>query len=504
MSVRNHHMNEDATIGETVKRKNIGDEIMRESQLEMETDKNERLSETIFWLMLELKMAKKEIKSLRMKVAEPGGLNDLSLIGGDVREKLDYLREANERLEKENSSLRFHLDKLKNLEIEHQYYKDNFTKIEELYLLEQQKRKFLETKMGRLETHEISMIEETFEEKFKFTKVEEYKHVEYAEEIRRGPPQPGDEDPENISLLSKNIQKKVRQNPGQYNLRANNLEREVFILNKEVDRLNFENQKFIEENLILAQRLKGFGVDAPDFLSDKFASGGPGIDKFGSELVEPTEIEIPGGNENFPQLLSNDNTFFLKEQIQKLEAEAEIYVETIKELEDRNDELKRRNIKLDNALRLARKDNFRESAQMERENQDLKDQVESLKLQAKVALTRTTSSPSPWAGACPASTSRRSTQKQRELVYYKQELKDNNIPFDGQMSRSSPRDAQENIVEEDEVFFDQPRRPEEREVNAGLPGHLGDSREARNSADVKSDADIMVSPSLKDIGVGAK
>lgn len=96
------------------------------------------------------------------------------------------------------------------------------------------------------------------------------------------------------------------------------------------------------------------------------------------------------------------------------------------------------------------------------------------------------------------------TQKQRELVYYKQVLKDNNIPFDGQMSRSSPRDAQEIIVEEDEVFFDQPRRPEEREVNAGLPGHLGDSREARNSADVKSDADIMVTPSLKDIGVGSK
>jgi hypothetical protein len=388
MTTRQTLMTDLDAIGETVKRKNIGDEIMRESQLEMENDKNERLSETIFMLMLELKLAKSEIKQLRMKVADPGGLQDLSLIGGDARERLEHFKELTDKLEKENSNLRFHLDKLKNLEIEHEYYKENFTKIEELYLLEQQKRKFLETKLGQLDAHEISMIEETFEEKFKFTRVEEYKHTEYTEHhmhaMENMPLTSGIQDPENISILSKNIQRKVKQNPEQYNLRSKNLEREVYILTREVDRLNSENQKFIEENIILAQKLQNAGVEAPDFLSDKFASGGPGIDKFGSELVEPTEIEIPNGNENFPQLLSNDNTFFLKERIEKLESEAEIYVETIKELEDRLDDVKRKNIKLDNALRLNRKDSFRESVQLERENQDLKDQVESLRLQAKV------------------------------------------------------------------------------------------------------------------------
>ena len=361
----------------------------------MENEKNERLSETIFMLMLELKMAKKEIKRLQMRVAEPGGLSDISLIGGDVREKLDYYRETNEKIERENSNLRFQLDKLKNLEIENKYYKENFTKIEELYVLEQQKRKFLETKMGELDPNEISMIEETFEEKFKYTKVEEYQHTEYREEFyQEQNPALGraenamDQDPGNVSLLSKNIQKKVKQHPQNYNLRAKDLEREVYILSKEVDRLNIENQKFIEENIILAQKLRNAGVDAPDFLSDKFNSGGPGISPYGSELVEPSEIELPGGKTNFPQLLSNDNTFFLKEQIAKLESEAEIYVDTIKELEDKLDEAKRKNIKLDNALRLNRKDNFRESMQMERENQELKDQLENMKSMSKVNLKK--------------------------------------------------------------------------------------------------------------------
>ena len=370
------------SIGETVKRKNIGDEIMRESQLEMETDKNERLSETIFMLMLELKLAKSQIRHLQTKVAEPGGLNDLSLIGGDVREKLEFYRETNEKLERENSNLRFQLDKMKNLEIESKYHRENFTKVEELYMLEQQKRKFLEAKMGELNAQEISIIEETFEERFKFTRIEE--QVQFGAFVTSNGETPlnsGLETSGNISLLSKNIQKKVRQRPEEYNLRAKDLEREVYILSKEVDRLNIENQKFIEENIILAQKLRNAGVEAPDFLSDKFASGGPGMHPFGSELVEPTEIELPSGKENFPQLLSNDNTFFLKERISKLEAEVEVYIETVKELEDRVDELKRRNVKLDNTLRLNRKDSMRESTQLERENRSLKDQLESLRQQ---------------------------------------------------------------------------------------------------------------------------
>ena len=370
------------SIGETVKRKNIGDEIMRESQLEMETDKNERLSETIFMLMLELKLAKSQIRHLQTKMAEPGGLNDLSLIGGDVREKLEFYRETNEKLERENSNLRFQLDKMKNLEIESKYHRENFTKVEELYMLEQQKRKFLEAKMGELNAQEISIIEETFEERFKFTRIEE--QVQFGAFVTSNGETPlnsGLETSGNISLLSKNIQKKVRQRPEEYNLRAKDLEREVYILSKEVDRLNIENQKFIEENIILAQKLRNAGVEAPDFLSDKFASGGPGMHPFGSELVEPTEIELPSGKENFPQLLSNDNTFFLKERISKLEAEVEVYIETVKELEDRVDELKRRNVKLDNTLRLNRKDSMRESTQLERENRSLKDQLESLRQQ---------------------------------------------------------------------------------------------------------------------------
>jgi FtsZ-binding cell division protein ZapB len=392
MNIPTRPLASDETIGETVKRKNIGDETVRESQIEMNDEKNERLSETIFMLMLELRLAKKEIKRLRTRVAEPGGLNDLSLIGGDVREKLDFYREKNEKLERENSNLRFQNDKFKNLEIEYNYFKESFTKIEELYMLEQQKRKFLENKLGELNAHEISIIEETFEEKFKYTH-----HVEeqYTQEVfgQRGklmtsegstPLNSNLENSGNISLLSKNIQKKVKQRPDEYNLRAKDLEREIYILSKEVDRLNIENQRFIEENIILAEKLRSAGVDAPDFLSDKFVSGGPGLNPYGSELVEPSEIEIPDGKENFPQLLSNDNTFFMKERIEKLENQTEIYVETIKELEDKIDELKKKNIKLDNTLRLNMKDNARESTQLERENRDLKDKLENIKMKTQV------------------------------------------------------------------------------------------------------------------------
>lgn len=439
MSNHLNYQNED--MGEIVKRKNIGEETMRESQEEMENNKVERLSETIFMLMLELNMSKKKCKSLEAQNLNNTEFVDTSTFGLGIRERLDHYKNLSEGLQSENSNLRFKLDKFKNVEIENNYYKDNFAKIEELYMLEQRKRKFLEERLGELNSQEISRIEETFEENFKYLKYEEKhiktteifeeeKHTSRSENIKKiehsksrtnrvgtfyvqptnfdirltnneeadsyivGNNFSGNLDspsnPNDISLLSKNIQKKIKEHPDNYNLKAKELEREIYILSKEVDRLNIENQKYIEENLIMAQTLKEAEIAVPEFLSDKFGDRDSRDEKYMfnshdmknegvSELVGgPGEIMVPNDKHKFNQLLSNDTTFFLKERISKLQDEIEVYVDTIKDLEDDVDELKKKNIRLQNENRVIAKDNFRESQKIERENHNLKEKLDEM------------------------------------------------------------------------------------------------------------------------------
>jgi Skp family chaperone for outer membrane proteins len=62
------------------------------------------------------------------------------------------------------------------------------------------------------------------------------------------------------------------------------------------------------------------------------------------------------------------------------------------------------------------------------------------------------------------------TQKQREIIYYKQMLKDNNINYE--RPEKDQRDNQEMIVEEDEISFNKDNGPEETEVNSGFPMHF--------------------------------
>lgn len=62
------------------------------------------------------------------------------------------------------------------------------------------------------------------------------------------------------------------------------------------------------------------------------------------------------------------------------------------------------------------------------------------------------------------------TQKQREIIYYKHLLKDNNIEYENPSRRQISQNIQEPIQEEDEIFFSKDFEPQENEVNSGFPG----------------------------------
>lgn len=381
-----------------IKRKNIGEETLRESRIETENEKIERLSETIFMLMLELEGTRSRLKKWERK-----GLQETELIDGPGSREERLRMEA---LTSENAALRVELDKMSNLEIENRYFKENYTKLEELYTHEQRRSRRLEERMENFASNDISRMEEAFEQKMQFTRVEETSRrvqtTEIVEETREGFDRVGtfyvqphtlhiqggsegslgsEENLQDISLLSKNIQRKVKKEPGQYNINGNELKREVYILSQEVDRLNQENQKLMEQNFILFQRQRQAGLEEPEFVSEHFHGGAglsptnkvlnpygnrnltaPGkerLDPFGdgtkphdisadmrmADLVsQPSEILVPekqGGN--FPQLLSNDNTFFLKQRVKELEEEIDDYAGTIRRLERVNRELESRN-----------------------------------------------------------------------------------------------------------------------------------------------------------------
>lgn len=375
-----------------VKRKNIGEETLRESRIETENEKVERLSETIFMLMLELEGTRSRLKKWERK-----GLEQTELIDGSIppNEKNQI-----ETLMSENAALRVQLDKMANLEIENAYFKENYTKLEELYTHEQRKSRRLEERMEEYGSNDISRMEQVFEGKMQFTRVEETSHrVEHTETTERteivertdrvgtfyvqpetldikGGSEGSEGELQDISLLSKNIQRKVRKEPGQYNINANQLEREVYILSQEVDRLNQENQKLIEQNFILVRRQRQAGLEEPEFVSEHFHSGGglspraksgnPGspdekdrLDPFNNEMrphdisadmrmadlvSQPSEILVPGKEGGgFPALLSNDGTLMLREKIKKLEEEIDDYAGTIRRLEKSNRELEKRN-----------------------------------------------------------------------------------------------------------------------------------------------------------------
>ena len=380
-----------------IKRKNIGEETLRESRIETENEKIERLSETIFMLMLELEGTRSRLKKWERK-----GLQETELIDGPGSREERLRMEA---LMSENAALKVELDKMANLEIENRYFKENYTKLEELYTHEQRRSQRLEERMDNYASNDISRMEEAFEQKMQFTRVEETSRrvqtTEIIEETRENFDRVGtfyvqpqtlriqagsdgslgsEENLQDISLLSKNIQRKVKKKPGQYNINANELKREVYILSQEVDRLNQENQKLMEQNFILFQRQRQAGLEEPEFVSEHFHTG-PGLspkntvqnpygnknlnlkadrlDPFGdgtkphdisadmrmADLVsQPSEILVPekqGGN--FPQLLSNDNTFFLKQRVKELEEEIDDYAGTIRRLERTNRELESRN-----------------------------------------------------------------------------------------------------------------------------------------------------------------
>jgi FtsZ-binding cell division protein ZapB len=532
--------------GEIVKRKNIGQENMTESQPEDANSKIQRLSETIFFLMLEIKNLKKKNKELEVKNLTQTELGDFSLIGLDAREKISHYKSVNEELRTENYDLKFKLDKFKNIEIEYQYYKENFTRIEELYQIEQQKRTAMEKRMESFDPQGLSQIEQTFEQKFKnldpnikdtelfqsppknspFNKVQaspkqspNEENINYGDSYLQGDTSQQFDAPgglNDMSLLSNNLQKKINNKP-LTNQNQNNMQNVIYDLSKEVDRLNIENQNYIEENLMLVKKLQEIGHDAPDFISDKFASNprGQDFDDKGdvSELInEPGVIDVPSDKNKFNQLLSNDNTYFLKEQIQKQQNEIEVYVETIKEMEDKIEVVQKKNIRLENQLKIVDKDNFRESQKHEQENAYLKEKINSMTKE----LENRSASNSQANGSQDNSFQNQEflqkiekereyykkviMEKQRTIIKYEQYLKDNNIDENGN------RQVEEN--------FNNNFTPKENNVNAQFmkkkmseTSPIGDSGtkisfskknpDERNQ--FESENDIIVSPSFKEM-----
>jgi hypothetical protein len=68
------------------------------------------------------------------------------------------------------------------------------------------------------------------------------------------------------------------------------------------------------------------------------------------------------------------------------------------------------------------------------------------------------------------------TQKQREIIYYKQILKDNNLDFDSPKHGSNSNPLEDTIVEEEEMGDSNGFERTENEVNAQLPGFKFNSK----------------------------
>ena len=68
------------------------------------------------------------------------------------------------------------------------------------------------------------------------------------------------------------------------------------------------------------------------------------------------------------------------------------------------------------------------------------------------------------------------TQKQREIIYYKQILKDHNLEFENPKLGSDMNPLDNTIVEEDEFGDSKGFERPENEVNAQLPGFKFNSK----------------------------
>ena len=143
----------------TIKRKNIGAEVMRQSQAETEISKSERLSETIFFLTIENKQLLKKAK-LYEKVLKANFESGISRVDDkSLRIQAEYYRNQLESQISENKSLQFKLKKMENLKIELDFYKTSFETIEELMRIEKTKRLFLESKLNLGQSKSLSALE---------------------------------------------------------------------------------------------------------------------------------------------------------------------------------------------------------------------------------------------------------------------------------------------------------------------------------------------------------
>lgn len=98
------------------------------------------------------------------------------------------------------------------------------------------------------------------------------------------------------------------------------------------------------------------------------------------------------------------------------------------------------------------------------------------------------------------------TQKQREIIFYKQMLKDNNVEYESTHGEKNLNHLRDTIEEEHELEESSPFDREEAQVNAGFPGMKMHKKQAKGAPRDKApgsgeELDVMVAPSFKELQV---
>ena len=90
------------------------------------------------------------------------------------------------------------------------------------------------------------------------------------------------------------------------------------------------------------------------------------------------------------------------------------------------------------------------------------------------------------------------TQKQREIILYRQLLKDNNVDFE---SPETEKNRQQEAIEEEEENFSRDFEPVEREVNSQRPFEGRKAGEAeKRKAEEQRRGETVETPSFKELG----
>lgn len=158
--MKNQKLVEDSWDNPFVMRKNIGAEVVRQSQTEPSQSKVERLTETILFLSLENRILLKKNRLYKKIIQTNFEDQDTEVVGRDWKVQCEMFKKKSETESARARALQFELDKKRTLQIELDYYKTSFRTLEDLFKMERTKRLFLESKLGVGEGSNVSAIEQ--------------------------------------------------------------------------------------------------------------------------------------------------------------------------------------------------------------------------------------------------------------------------------------------------------------------------------------------------------